>query len=263
MSHKSELMDKLDYSILKKQQLIETSFSRYVWRSVLATLYLSLGSAIAIGFGLKFDGSVGKTLYAFAFALGLMLIVFLNAELGTSNMMYMTVARYRQKLTTGQAAKILAVCVLFNLIGAVVCAYLLAQTGAFKGLASDNFLTHIVVGKMEKTIPQTLIEAIFANVIVNLAVMMSLVVKGDAGRIMAIILVISIFTFLGFEHVIANFIYFPLAIFTSNDPIQGLTVINVATNVIVTFVGNFIGGGLIIGLGYAWLNKDLSVKYLD
>ncbi|MGY3765602.1 formate/nitrite transporter family protein [Vagococcus vulneris] len=263
MEKQSELMGKLDYSINKKQHLITNSFSRYALRSVLATLYLSLGSAIALGLGLKFDGATGKLLYAAAFGLGLVLIIFLNAELGTSNMMYMTVAKYRKKLTTGQAAKILGVCVLFNLIGALVCAYLLAQTDAFKGLSGDNFLAHIVEAKLDKTVMQTLIEGIFANIIVNLAVVMSMVVKGDAGRIMAIILVISIFTFLGFEHVIANFIYFPLAYFSAASPLAGLTLSGIGLNLIMTFIGNFIGGGLVIGLGYAWLNKQPELHYLD
>ncbi|MEG2254565.1 MAG: formate-nitrite transporter, partial [Vagococcus sp.] len=29
------------------------------------------------------------------------------------------------------------------------------------------------------------------------------------------------------------------------------------------FIGNFIGGGIVIGLTYAWLNNDESLKYID
>lgn len=264
MAQHSELMAKLDASIEKKDELIQKHFGKYAIRSVLATLYLSLGSAIAIGLGLKFtDPAAGKALYAMAFGLGLALIIFLNAELGTSNMMYMTVATYRKKLAPSRALKILLVCVLFNLIGALVIAYMLSLTGSFKGLPADNFLTHLVEGKFEKGILQTLIEGIFANVIVNLAVLMSMKLKDDVGRLFGIVLVIFIFTFLGFEHVIANFIYFPLAYFSSGGMISGMTVGAVATNLIFTFIGNFIGGGLVIGLTYSWLNKDESVHYLD
>ncbi|MGO2082869.1 formate/nitrite transporter family protein [Vagococcus sp.] len=263
MSQGSELMDKIDYSIMKKDDLIRTSFWKYALRSVLATLYLGLGSAIALGLGLKFDGATGKALYAVSFGLGLALIIFLNAELGTSNMMYMTVASYRKKLKVSQAFKILMVCVLFNLVGALLIGFFLAQTGAFKGLPTENFLTHIVSGKFDKGIMQTIIEGIFANIIVNLAVLMSMKMKDDVGRFFGIIFVIFIFTFLGFEHVIANFIYFPLAYFSSGGVVAGMTATAVLTNIVFTFIGNWIGGGVVIGLSYAWLNKDETVKYLD
>ena len=42
-----------------------------------------------------------------------------------------------------------------------------------------------------------------------------------------------------------------------------MTAAAVGTNIVLAFIGNFIGGGLVIGVTYAWLNKDLSVKYLD
>ncbi|MGF2054637.1 formate/nitrite transporter family protein [Vagococcus fluvialis] len=263
MEYKSDLMEKLDNSIAKKNQLIDTHFGKYAARSILAALYLSLGSAIAIGLGLKFDGSLGKALYAIAFGLGLSLIIFLNAELGTSNMMYMSVAAYRKKLSISKAAKILFVCVLFNLIGAIIVAYLLSLTGAFNNLPADNFLTHIVEGKFEKGVVQTLVEGMFANIIVNLAILMSMKAKDDMARFTMILCVIFIFTFLGFEHVIANFIYLPLAFFTSGGAVAGMTVASVSTNIILAFIGNFIGGGLVIGITYAWLNKDQTVKYLD
>lgn len=263
MGQTSELMDKIDGAAIKKNQLIEESFAKYAARSLLAALYLSLGAALAVGLGLKFEGSLGKMLYAFAFGVGLALIIFLNAELGTSNMMYMTVASYRKKLPVLRAAKILMVCVIFNLIGAVIVAYCLSYTGAFHQLPADNFLAHLVQGKFDKGILQTVIEGIFANIIVNLAVLMSMKVKGDAGRFITILCVIFIFTFLGFEHVIANFIYFPLAFFSTSGAIAGMTFGAVATNIVWTFIGNFIGGGIVIGLSYAWLNSDEKMKYID
>ncbi len=263
MAQHSELMAKIDASIEKKNELIQKDFKRYAVRSILATLYLALGSAIAITLGLKFDGAPGKLLYAFAFGLGLVLIIFLNAELGTSNMMYMTVATYRKKLSASRAFKILMVCVLFNIIGAILVAYLLTLTGAFSNLGPDNFLTHIVEGKFEKGAIQTFVEAMFANIIVNLAVLMSMRIKEDIGKIVGVILVIFIFTFLGFEHVIANFVYFPLAYFSTGGAIAGMTMGALTQNIILAFLGNFVGGGLVVGLTYAWLNNDESLEYLD
>jgi formate/nitrite transporter FocA (FNT family) len=41
-----------------------------------------------------------------------------------------------------------------------------------------------------------------------------------------------------------------------------MTAGNVAHNLFFTLIGNFIGGGLVMGLGYAWLNNTES-KYVD
>ncbi|MBG4116366.1 formate-nitrite transporter, partial [Pseudomonas aeruginosa] len=39
---------------------------------------------------------------------------------------------------------------------------------------------------------------------------------------------------------------------------------NVVHNLFWAFIGNFIGGGLIMGLGYAWLDKDnKNLTYFD
>jgi len=41
-----------------------------------------------------------------------------------------------------------------------------------------------------------------------------------------------------------------------------MTVGSVLTNWFFAMIGNYIGGGLIIGLLYAWMNKDSEV-YVD
>ncbi len=66
------------------------------------------------------------------------------------------------------------------------------------------------------------------------------------------------------KHVIANFPAFSLAYFASNGAIEAFTAGNVVHNLFWAFIGNFIGGGLIMGLGYAWLDKDnKNLTYFD
>ena len=64
----------------------------------------------------------------------------------------------------------------------------------------------------------------FANIVVNTAVLVSMRMKDDAGKVAAIIFIIFIFAFLGFEHVIANF-PFSLAYFASNGAIEAFTAV--------------------------------------
>ena len=61
---------------------------------------------------------------------------------------------------------------------------------------------------------------------------------------------------------IANFPAFSLAFFASGGNIPGMDVAHIVHNLVFAFIGNYIGGGLVIGLVYAWLNSSKS-KYVD
>ncbi|MCC9869781.1 formate/nitrite transporter family protein, partial [Streptococcus agalactiae] len=66
---------------------------------------------------------------------------------------------------------------------------------------------------------------------------------------------IFMFVFLSNEHLIANFASFMLAAFSHIEHIKGFTLLNVIRQWTLVFFGNWIGGGVFIGLAYAWLNK--------
>ncbi|MDN6668681.1 MAG: formate/nitrite transporter family protein [Tetragenococcus koreensis] len=265
MNSISALFKKIDSSIIKKVDLIESSYTRYAVRAVLACLFLTLGTAIAFGTAMKAEevapGS-GKFLYAFMFSWSLVMILYMNAELGTSNMLYMTVGVYRKKIDIKIAGKILFTCILFNLIGGIFFGYLISLTGTFQNLPADNFMFTSLANKLEKSTIQILVEGVFANIVVNTAVLVSLRMKDDAGKVLAIIFIIFIFAFLGYEHVIANFPAFSLGYFASHGAISTMTTANLIHNILFALLGNYIGGGLVIGLVYAWLNNTKS-DYVD
>lgn len=265
MAKQSELMHKIDESIDKKVSLFDVSFWRYALRAVFACLFLALGSAIAFGVAIKGEGithGIGKFLYAFMFSWSLVMIIYMDGELGTSNMLYMTVGVYEKRVKFNKAFKILFTCILFNLIGGIIFGYLLTLTGPFQNLPADNYMFTTIAAKLDKTSLQIFIEGIFANVVVNTAVVTTLRMKDDSGKVFTIIFIIFIFAFLGFEHLIANFPAFSLAYFASHGTIGAMTVGSVLHNFLFAFLGNFVGGGLLIGLSYAWLNKTNS-SYLD
>lgn len=264
-STNSDLISSLAKSIEKKDDLSRHSFAKYAIRSMLATLFLSLGSGVAFyisGYVDEIVPHAGKLFYAFMFSWSLIMIVYMNAELGTSNMMYMTSAVYNRKLHLRTALKILGTCIFFNLIGALIFTYLISLTTAYSHLESDHYLFEAVAAKLAKTPLTQLVEGIFANILVNTAVFVSLRMKDDAGKVFSMVFIIFIFAFLGFEHVIANFVSFPLAFFVNGGPVEGMTVASVLTNFLFSGVGNYIGGGLVIGLLYSWLNKKSDV-YVD
>lgn len=261
----SPLFEQIDKSISKKINLFQSSFMRYAFRAILACMFLTLGTAVAFSIAMKGEDishGLGKILYAFMFSWSLVMILYMNAELGTSNMLYMTVGVYRKKINLSLAAKILFTCILFNLVGGVFFGYLVSLTAPYQGLASDSYFFTSIAGKLNKTTVQILVEAIFANIVVNTAVLVSMRMKDDAGRVAAVIFIIFIFAFLGYEHVIANFPAFSLAYFASNGTMEAMTAGNVLHNLFFALIGNFIGGGIVMGLGYSWLN-DTDTAYVD
>ncbi|MER0123514.1 formate/nitrite transporter family protein [Streptococcus sp. ZJ93] len=261
------LMYTIDKSIKKKADLIESNYWAYALRSIFASVYLALGIAIALYTADKLEqvsAGLGKFSYGLMFGWGLLMILYMNAELGTSNMMYMTVAIYRKVIPTKTALKILATCIFFNFIGAVIVCFLLAQTAPYSvgHVAMDSYLIQGTIAKIAKTPLTQFIEGIFANMVVNIAVFVFLKMKDDAGKAIAVIFIIFIFAFLGFEHVIANFSTFSLAFFSNGGPVEGMNFPSVLSNFLFSGLGNYVGGGLVIGLLYSWLNNQLSV-YVD
>ncbi|MFL2100908.1 formate/nitrite transporter family protein [Desemzia sp. FAM 23989] len=259
------MMGDIEKCILKKADLFDKSIGRYIMRAMLACFYLTLGTGIAVGMGNSIEHLTpgwGKFGYAFMFTWSLVMIIYLNAELGTSNMMYMTTAVHRKVLPWKKALSILGTCILFNAVGAIMISWALSYTGVFHDVAIDHYLITAVSGKLAKAPLQIFVEGIFANMVVNIAFFVTMRMKDDAGKVLAIVFLIFIFAFLGFEHVIANFSSFSLAFFASGGNVPGMTIAAVVTNIFFATLGNYVGGGLIMGLNYSWLNNG-KTRYAD
>ncbi|MCY3031682.1 formate/nitrite transporter family protein [Aerococcus sp. Group 1] len=252
-------------NVEKKTELFDKSFWRYALRSVYATLFLTFGTAIAMMTAQQANlvaPGLGKFTFAFFFAWSLVLIIYMNGELATANMNFLVVGARKKYISWQKAFKILMVCVLFNFIGGLVCAYIFSKTTIFQDLPADHYLFTAVSGKFVKSALTIFIEGILANIIVNSAVVASNRMVNADGRVYAIIFIIFIFAFLGYEHVIANFVSFPLAFFSNGGPVDGMTLANVLKNFVFTFLGNLVGGGFVIGFVYSWLG-DKETSYVD
>lgn len=258
-----ELKHTYGKNIDKKIDLLDKSISRFIFRSMMACVYLSLATAFAFALADKIshvNPDLGKFFYAFAFPVALVMIVFLNAELGTSNMAYFSSGVYSKKLSFGKATKMLSICVAANLVGAIIIGFLLAQTATFTGLSAEHFMFTSVDAKLAKDAYTVFIEAIMANMVVNIAVIMALRCTSDSGKILSIMLIIPIFSFMGFEHVIANFSSFALAFFAgAAEMIPNWSAQAVLSNLTFAFLGNLVGGGIVMGVGYTWMNDSDSL----
>lgn len=255
-------------AVNKKITSMDTDFARFSVRSILAGVYLTLGTAFAavagqVGESMAPGHGLGALIFASLFGLGLFSIVILNSELATGNMMFASYGATTKQIGWGKGVWFVFVTTVFNLIGAVAIAAILGYSAKFNGFDSTHLVSTLSEGKLNKGPWQAFVEAIAANFVVNMAIVGALFAKDFVSKFFVIVPVIAIFVGLGLEHIIANFSLMTINFFAAGfDPAlmsDNFTLGAVSLNWLMVWLGNFVGGGLLIGGVYAWLNKGNDV----
>lgn len=245
-------------AVKKKVTLLEEDFPRFAVRATLGGVYLALGTAFAVVAGQAVENlapGMGSLTFSFLFGFGLFSIILLGADLATGDMMYMVYGAVQKYTSWAKAFYLIIVCTIFNLVGAILIAVMLAQTAKFAHITPDHLMATITEAKLHKGPFDAFVEAIIANFVVNMAVLGAIFCKDVASKFLTIIPIIAIFVGMGLEHVIANFCLMGITFFTANPMIESMAFGPVAMNWAVVWVGNVVGGGFLIGGLYAWLNR--------
>ena len=262
----SLFISKIEYACYKKEELFNRRKAKYAIRSMFAGAFLTLSTAAGVIVADLMNGfasGTGRFVFPFIFAWGLVYILFLNAELTTSNMMYLTAGTFLKKINWKKALLILLYCTFFNLVGALFIGFIFNQTSEFTHLTSKSFLAGIAEHKLSRPNHLVIFEGIVANIFVNIAILSYLLLKNSTAKILIVISAIYMFVFLTNEHLAANFASFSLVAFNKiAGQIEVFNLLNILRHFSVTFLANWIGGGLLIGLSYAFLNKD-KTTYVD
>ena len=141
-------------------------------------------------------------------------------------------------------------CYFGNLAGALVVAVLLLNAGSLGQLPPDHALFDGALHKAQQAGSIIFFKGILANWIVCLAVRVALRCKEEVAKILILVLVVFIFVYLGFEHSIANMGTFSMAILAGGT----LTMGDALHNLLYSTIGNVIGGVLLVGLPFSYLN---------
>ena len=234
-----------------KINLLQDDPLRYMLRSVGAGMGLTL--VVFVFWVLKqnlHDISMGAVIASGFFGVGLMIIVFTNTELFTSNNMYLAVSSVEGRTSWKQAALLWIFCYFGNLAGAILVALLLLGAGSLGQLPPDHALFEGALYKAQQAGSVIFFQGILANWIVCLAVRVALRCKEEVAKILALILIVFIFVYLGFEHSIANMGTFSMAMLGGGT----LTMGEAVHNLIFSTAGNIVGGVLFVGLPFTYLN---------
>lgn len=257
---KNIFFEKITANCHKKEQCIKDDLFSYCIKSMIAGSLLTLttfAGAVAGDNINTLHPSLGKFTFAFLFAFGLVYILYTGVELATSNMMYMSAGYYYKKTTIINVLKVIFLSLFFNLIGALLTGFLVNQTATLHYINESSMLVSIVSGKLSHSSYEIFTGAILANIFVNIAILSYLLIENDMARIVSILSAIFMFVYLGLDHVVANFGSFSLMMFNAERAlVEGFNVLNVIRQWTFAFLGNLVGGGLFVGIVYAYLNKE-------
>ena len=157
-----------------------------------------------------------------------------------------------------KAAVLLGLCLLGNAAGGLVIALIVAFTSLLNGdttaamrEAVDLKLQYVANGPTGMF--DLFLRAVLCNFMINLAMLLVYNgnIKSDMLKALVMIMSVFVFAFLAFEHSVANTVLFFVHGF-SNGLDFPLAVLNVA----IALLGNFVGGGILIGLYYAYVNDE-------
>ncbi|MFO6422805.1 formate transporter FocA [Motilimonas sp. KMU-193] len=205
-----------------------------------------------------------------AFSLGLILVVVCGGELFTSTVLT-TIAWAKKTITTGQLIRCWARVYGGNLVGAMLVLVMVMMAGMWQldlGEWGLNAL-HIAQHKIHHSWGQAFTLGVLCNLLVCLGIWMTFSSKDVLSKSVLLVLPVAMFVSSGFEHSIANLFMVPLGIAIhnfANEALASSLMVNPAelsaqfndltlahfikNNLIPVTLGNIVGGGVLVGLGY-------------
>jgi formate/nitrite transporter len=201
--------------------------------------------------------AVARVLGGVVFALGLVLVVVAGAELFTGNNL-MVMAWASRRITTAELARNWLIVYAGNAVGAVglaLAVYLANHGAANGGLVGAQYVA-IAAAKAAQPPWEAFMDGVLCNLLVCLAVWISLAGRTVTDKILAIVFPISAFVAAGFEHSVANMYLIPLGIalkaqFGGALPqAAALDWGGLLYNLVPVTAGNVVGGAGLVALVY-------------
>jgi formate transporter len=220
---------------------------------VLAGAFIGLGSLFYVivqsdpilGFAAK------RVLGGAVFSLGLFLVVVAGAELFTGNNL-LAMAWAERKLSSAEVLRNWTVVCAANFAGAAglaVLVFLSGHTGMADGAVRETYL-QIAAAKTSLHPVQAFFSGVLCNVLVCMAVWMTVAGTSVLDKFIAILLPVSAFVAAGFEHSVANMYLIPMGTLLQAAAGEPVELLGLARNLVPVIAGNLAGGSVLVALVY-------------
>ena len=233
---------------------------------LLSTVLLAMLAGAFIGLGSLYyvvvvsDPELGwaarRVLGGAVFSLGLILVVVAGAELFTGNNL-LAMAWVERRISTRELLLNWTVVFLGNFTGAVLlgCAVFLSGHLEMNGGAVGRAYVSIAAAKTSLPFAKAFFSGVLCNVLVCMAVWMTLAARSVTDKVIAVIFPISAFVAAGFEHSVANMYLLPLAMTIQASLGQPLDYAGLARNLVPVVAGNLVGGSVLVALVYYFIYR--------
>lgn len=213
--------------------------------SVSALFFTVVVTGSQLGFG------VTRLLGGLSFSLGLILVVIAGAELFTGN--HLIAMAWASRLIGARAVlRNWLLVYLGNVLGCLgtVGLVLASRVADLGGGAVGETALQLARAKAELGFGEALARGILCNALVCSAVWLSTGARSVADKVLVILLPVSAFVALGFEHSIANWFLLPYG--WALDAGGGVSLAGALRNLLAATLGNLLGGTLLVA-GVYWV----------
>jgi nitrite transporter NirC len=232
---------------------------RYLVSAMLAGAYVGVAVVLLIavtGPLQAVDSPWVKLIQGLVFGVALSLVIFAGSELSTGNMMTMTQGVFSRRAAVSAAIIVIIFSFVGNLAGSVVFSWLVHESGVLavtagpgKPAAGEKMLAALIKAKTHESDTALFFRGVLCNFLVCLAVWTGTRTKSDGAKLVMVFWCLLAFVASGFEHVVANMTTFSLGMF---EHVPGATAGAFAGNLLFVGLGNLVGGGLLVGVTYAF-----------
>lgn len=194
-------------------------------------------------------GAVAHVIAGVGLSVGFLLVIVAGGELFTANLL--TVMAWADGLIYGnELRRNWAILFAANLAGALLAAMMATTAGIFHiGGREAMASTAVALAEAKSSIPfaEAVLRGFFGGILVCLAVWLCFATQSMTDRILAILIPVSAFVALGFEHVVACMYLIPAGMILGSEAIAFS---NLVFSLIAVALGNMIGGGVCVAVIY-------------
>lgn len=223
--------------------------------AIFAGVFIAIaGASATIASATVPDPSTSRLLNALIFPGGLVMVVLAGSELFTGNCL-LIIPLLEKRIHVTELLKSWIIVYAGNLVGSLFVSSLFVYShaaGLFSGQLAQT-LVNTAVTKTSLSFSDAFLRAILCNILVCIAVWITIGASTAVGKVIGLYLPIVVFVLGGYEHCVANMFYIPAGIFASAEfqiAADGLSWgAFFLKNLVPVTLGNIVGG-LLIGIGY-------------
>ena len=202
--------------------------------------------------------SVARLLGGLVFCLGLILVIVGGAELFTGNNL-LVMAWADRRISSRELARNWSVVYVANFVGAAGLAVTVfaANHGALNDAAVATTYVRIAAAKVALPFGEAFFKGVLCNLLVCLAVWLTLAGRSVTDKILAIVFPVTAFVAAGFEHSVANMYFLPMGLLLNSEAMMTavpaaaqLDIWSAARNLVAVTLGNIVGGSCLVAAVY-------------